>query len=81
MYANTIQFLTHGVGFDKSYWDYNSSQHSYIDFMANQGYITLSYDRLGIGASAYPNPIQGGVQAQMEVEIAHSLVQGLRLGS
>jgi pimeloyl-ACP methyl ester carboxylesterase len=78
--ASAIQFLTHGVGFDKSYWDFYSSDYSYIDFMAQEGYTTFSYDRLGVGASSHPDPIQV-VQAQMEVEVAHTLIQGLRSGA
>jgi pimeloyl-ACP methyl ester carboxylesterase len=78
--ASSVQFLTHGVGFDKTYWDFYSSQYSYIDFMAQKGYTTFSYDRLGIGSSAHPDHIQV-VQSQMEVEIAHSLIKGLRSGA
>jgi pimeloyl-ACP methyl ester carboxylesterase len=78
--ASAVQILTHGVGFDKSYWDFFSGQYSYVDFMAKKGYTTFSYDRLGVGASEHPDPIKV-VQAQTEVEIAHSLIQSLRDGA
>jgi pimeloyl-ACP methyl ester carboxylesterase len=74
---SSIQLLTHGVGFDKSYWDFYSASYSYQDAAAKAGYATLSYDRLGTGSSAHPDPIQV-VQAPMEIEIAHQIIQQLR---
>jgi pimeloyl-ACP methyl ester carboxylesterase len=76
--SKTIQFLTHGVGFDKSYWDV-APGYSYIDAAAAKGYSTFSYDRLGVGLSDHPeaNLI---LQAPLELEIAHSLIQMLRSG-
>jgi pimeloyl-ACP methyl ester carboxylesterase len=43
------------------------------------GYTTFSYDRLGIGSSDHPDPIQA-VQAPLHIAIAHSLIQKLRSG-
>ncbi|KAK9316491.1 catalytic protein [Lipomyces starkeyi] len=76
--SNTIQFLIHGIGFDKSYWDF-AKQYSYIDAATAAGYPTFSYDRLGTGASDHPDPIQV-VQSSLQVEIAHALIQSLRAG-
>ncbi|CZR54593.1 uncharacterized protein PAC_04477 [Phialocephala subalpina] len=78
--ASLIQFLTHGVGFDKSYWDFFSADYSYQNAAALVGYTTLAYDRLGIGASDHPDPIQI-VQTPLEIAIGHSLVQMLRNGA
>ncbi|KAF8857572.1 alpha/beta-hydrolase [Acephala macrosclerotiorum] len=78
--ASIIQFLTHGVGFDKSYWDFFSADYSYQNAAALAGYTTLAYDRLGIGASDHPDPIQV-VQAPLEISIGHSLIQMLRSGA
>ncbi|PVH82273.1 hypothetical protein DL98DRAFT_456751 [Cadophora sp. DSE1049] len=78
--ASTIQFLTHGVGFDKSYWDFFSAAYSYVDAAALAGYTTFSWDRLGVGASEHSDPIQV-IQAPLETAIAHSLIQSLRSGS
>lgn len=73
----TIHLLTHGVGFSKSYWDFYSPSYSCQNAAAKAGYATLSYDRLGIGASDHPDPIQV-VQAPLEIEIAHQLISYLR---
>ncbi|KAK3080770.1 hypothetical protein LTS18_013317, partial [Coniosporium uncinatum] len=74
-----LQFLIHGVGFDRSYWDV-AANYSYVDAAALAGYTTFSYDRLGIGMSATPDPINI-VQSQLEVAIAHELIQLLRAGN
>lgn len=74
-----IQFLIHGIAFDKSYWDFTEG-YSYVDAAAAAGYTTFSYDRLGAGASDHPDPLQI-VQAPLQIEIAHSLIQSLRNGA
>jgi pimeloyl-ACP methyl ester carboxylesterase len=75
---NGVQLLTHGVGFDSSYWDF-AEGYSYIDVAAKYGYASFSYDRLGVGKSEKPDPIKA-IQAPLEVEIAHTLVSLLRSG-
>ncbi|KUJ13838.1 catalytic protein [Mollisia scopiformis] len=72
----TVQFLTHGIGFNQSYWDF-AEGYSFIDVAAKAGYPTFSFDRLGVGASDHPDPIQV-VQARIQVQIIHSLVSLLR---
>ncbi|KAL9637968.1 MAG: hypothetical protein Q9204_001672 [Flavoplaca sp. TL-2023a] len=72
----TIQILTHGVGLEKSYWDI-APGYSYVDSAAIAGYATFAYDRLGVGQSDHPDPIQE-VQAFLEVEILHGLAQLFR---
>jgi len=74
----TVHFLIHGINFDKLYWDIPGS--SYLDAAAAAGYATFSYDRLGVGNSDHPDPIQV-VQSALQVEIAHQLIQSLRSGS
>jgi hypothetical protein len=76
--SSTIQFLTHGIGFNQSYWDF-AEGYSFIDVAAKAGYPTFSHDRLGVGASDHPDPIQV-VQASIQVEIIHQLVSFLRSG-
>lgn len=76
--GSTVQFLTHGIGFNQSYWDF-AEDYSFIDVAAKAGYSTFSHDRLGVGASDQPDPIQI-VQAPIQVEIIHSLVNLLRGG-
>lgn len=76
---STVQFLTHGIGFDKTYWDV-APGYSYIDSAASNGYATFSYDRLAVGLSEHPANASI-VQAPLELAIAHSLVQQLRNGT
>ncbi|KAL8787996.1 MAG: hypothetical protein Q9213_001888 [Squamulea squamosa] len=76
--AQTVEILTHGVGLEKSYWDI-APGYSYADAAAVAGYATFAYDRLGVGQSDHPDPIQE-VQASLEVEILHNLAQLFRTG-
>ncbi|KAM0722519.1 hypothetical protein Q7P37_001960 [Cladosporium fusiforme] len=73
-----VQLLTHGVGFDKSYWDFGW-EYSYVDIAAKYGYATFLYDRLGVGLSDKPDPINV-IQAPLQVEIAKALATSLRDG-
>lgn len=51
-----------------------------MDAAADAGYATFLYDRLSVGQSSHPDPIQV-VQAPLEIEIAASLIKALRNGS
>lgn len=77
--TTTIQLLTHGIGCDRSYWNI-APDYSYVDYVAQQGYTTFFFDRLGTGLSDHPDPIQI-VQLPLQVEILHSIVQLLRTGA
>lgn len=77
--SSTVQFLTHGIGFTGSYWDF-APGYSYVDAAAAAGYSTFFYDRLGTGASSHPDPIQV-VQGPLEVVIANNLIALLRNGT
>jgi len=74
--VHTVQVLTNGAGFDKSYWDI-APGFSYVDAAADAGYATVAYDRLGVGVSDYPDPLQV-VQCPADVEIRHGVVRLLR---
>ena len=74
--VQTLQFLNHGGTLDHTYWDF-APGYSYVDAAAGAGYATFSYDRLGTGLSDHPDPNQV-VQAALQIEIAHVLIQGLR---
>lgn len=76
--GKTVQFLTHGDTLSSSYWDI-APGYSYIDAVTAAGYAAFSYDRIGVGKSDHPDPIQV-VQGPLQVEIAHALVQLLRSG-
>lgn len=83
--ATEVQLLTHGVGFEQSYWDFpnpghsGSGNYSYVDAAALANRTSFTYDRLGIGNSSHPDPIQV-VQGPLEVEILHNIVAMLREG-
>jgi len=72
----TIQFLTHGDTLDSTYWDI-APGYSYVDAATAAGFATFSYDRIGVGKSDHPDPLQV-VQAPLQVEIAHGLVTLIR---
>ena len=74
--VSTVQFLTHGDTLYSGYWDI-APEYSYVDAAAQAGYATFSYDKIGVGQSDHPDPIQV-VQGPLQVEIAHALVQLLR---
>lgn len=77
--------MTHGLGFDKSYWDFRlpsdpeNTQYSYINTALANGYSTLSWDRLGCGQSTVPDPYLV-VQAPIELTVLVTLTGILRQG-
>ncbi|CAI7641347.1 unnamed protein product [Penicillium viridicatum] len=79
--AYTLQILTHGMGFDKSYWDlpYNNYTYSYVDYVLSRGYHTLSYDRLGLGKSSHGDA-KNEIQAFLEIEALAQLTRMVRSG-
>ncbi|KAL9110406.1 MAG: hypothetical protein Q9187_008058 [Circinaria calcarea] len=79
----TVQLLTHGLGFDKTYWDlpYNDFNYSYIDVAVDRyGFCTLSIDRLGVGNSSIADPLNV-LQAPAEVSAIYKLTMMLRNGT
>ncbi|KAF2658539.1 alpha/beta-hydrolase [Lophiostoma macrostomum CBS 122681] len=76
-----VQVLSHGIGFDKSYWDlsYNNYNYSYVEVATDYGYSTLAIDRLGIGASSHGDP-WNEIQAVAEVEALNAVTTKLRRG-
>ncbi|OAA39558.1 catalytic protein [Beauveria brongniartii RCEF 3172] len=72
--SSTLQILTHGVGFDRSYWDYPfaSYNYSYVAHALDAGHSTLAWDRLGIAQSSHGDPVQE-IQLALEVEALHQL--------
>ncbi|KAL4950988.1 Alpha/beta hydrolase family-domain-containing protein [Aspergillus filifer] len=77
-----LQIATHGLGFDKQYWDsrIQPEKYSYVDAALNAGYSILTYDRLGVGSSDKPDAYKT-VQTPVEVEILKELVLLARSGS
>ncbi|MCJ1393095.1 hypothetical protein MMC18_005967 [Xylographa bjoerkii] len=82
----TVQVLTHGIGFDKTYWDlsYDNFNYSYVDAATEAGYCTLNYDRLGLGNSSHIADSQGTLdelQAFLEIQALAALTMMLRNGT
>ncbi|KAL8763629.1 MAG: hypothetical protein Q9184_000629 [Pyrenodesmia sp. 2 TL-2023] len=79
----TVQVLTHGLGFDKTYWDlpFNNFNYSYIDVAVDHyGFCTLSVDRLGEGDSSKADPLSV-LQAPAETSALYELTMMLRNGT
>lgn len=57
--SSVLQILTHGIGFDRSYWDFPTHQHnySYVNYALDRGYSALFWDRVGFGASTIGDPV------------------------
>jgi pimeloyl-ACP methyl ester carboxylesterase len=77
--TTTLQFLAHGGHFGREYWNV-APGYSYVDYAAQQGYTTFFYDRLGVGLSDHPDPLNV-VQTALHAEIANELVKLLRSGA
>ncbi|KAL8868118.1 MAG: hypothetical protein Q9174_005205, partial [Haloplaca sp. 1 TL-2023] len=79
----TVQVLTHGLGFDKTYWDlpFNDFNYSYTDVAVDHyGFCTLSIDRLGEGNSSKADPLNV-LQAPAEMSVLYELTSMLRNGT
>jgi len=80
--SSVLQILTHGIGFDRSYWDlsFNNYNYSYVEEAVDQyGFSTFTWDRLGIGMSSLGDPVQE-IQALLEVDALKELTLLLKDG-
>ncbi|KAM4057703.1 serine aminopeptidase, s33 domain-containing protein [Hirsutella rhossiliensis] len=79
--GHTLQVLTHGLGFDRSYWDfsYNNYNYSYVNQAIRQGYSTLSWDRLGVGQSSHGDPLSE-IQIALETAALKALTERVKDG-
>lgn len=78
--SKTLQILTHGVGFDRSYWDVplNDYNYSYVESAVGEyGFSTLSWDRLGLGMSTHGEPVNE-IQATLEIAALKALTKVAR---
>jgi pimeloyl-ACP methyl ester carboxylesterase len=78
----TLQILTHGIGFDRSYWNvpFDAGNYSYSAVATDKyGYATLAWDRLGIAMSSHGDPVQE-IQASLEIDALRALTEGVRDG-
>lgn len=76
-----LQIATHGLFFDKRYWDVgvNPSEYSYVDAALAAGYSILTYDRLGTGLSDKPDAYTV-VQTPLQLEILRGITEMARSG-
>lgn len=79
--ADELQFLLHGITYDKSYWNgLGSEEYSWVDYATKQGYPTLAIDNLGNGQSDHPDALLV-TQMTIQVEIIHNIITMLRAGT
>ncbi|KAK7419606.1 hypothetical protein QQX98_003197 [Neonectria punicea] len=79
--SSILQIASHGLAFDKRYWDVSSNpeQHNYVDAALGKGYSILTYDRIGTGGSTKPDAYTI-VQSLTEVEVLKELTKLARSG-
>ncbi|KAG6006666.1 hypothetical protein E4U21_006811 [Claviceps maximensis] len=78
---DALQILTHGVGFDRSYWDYpfHSWNYSYVREAVRDGYSTLTWDRLGVGESSHGDAVNE-IQITLEIAALKAITEMARAG-
>ena len=78
---DVLQIATHGLVYDKRYWDseLHPESYSYVEAAVNAGYSILTYDRLGTGLSAKPDAYTV-VQSPLQLEILRKLTVMARNG-
>lgn len=79
--SQDVQVLTHGLGTDKSYWDFGGadSKYNYVRAATTAGYATLHWSRPGTGRSSSGDPysiLQVNIQAAVLMEITRRLRAG-----
>ncbi|KAH7194145.1 Alpha/beta hydrolase family-domain-containing protein [Fusarium oxysporum] len=84
--SHVLQIATHGLGFDKRYWDpeLKPEEYSYVDAALSKGYSILTYDRLGTGKSTKAdgyNEVQLGLQVTILKELTVLVRDGKLLAS
>ena len=74
--------MTHGVGFDRSYWDlpFNNYNYSYVNRALDAGYSTLSWDRLGIAHSSHGTDPVNEIQMFLTVAALKALTDQAKAG-
>ncbi|XDG09422.1 hypothetical protein ABKA04_009037 [Annulohypoxylon sp. FPYF3050] len=77
-----LEILTHGIAFDRSYWDfsYASYNYSYTNAALARNYSVFFYDRLGLGGSSRGDPVNE-IQTNLELAALYALTTKLRNGS
>ncbi|KAH8650942.1 Alpha/Beta hydrolase protein [Tricladium varicosporioides] len=76
----TVLLLSHGLNFDRSYWepDVSPEKYSFVDWAIAKGYSVFFYDRLGVGKSS---PVSGYInQASIQVSVLEEISQAIKSG-
>ncbi|CZR53610.1 uncharacterized protein PAC_03490 [Phialocephala subalpina] len=78
--ASTVLIATHGVGFDRTYWDpsIQPEKYSFVDYAIAKGYSVFYYDRLGVAGSSEISGYQ--TQVSLQVAILSQLITLTRSG-
>ncbi|KAI0137332.1 Alpha/Beta hydrolase protein [Xylariales sp. AK1849] len=78
--GKALQVLTHGVGFDRSYWDFpfNNYNYSYVNAALTDDYSTFAYDRIGTAQSSTPGDPVNEIQSWLQISSLHALTLMLR---
>lgn len=74
-----LQILVHGIGFDRSYWDFTNAT-SYTTPVRAAGYDTLAIDRLGCGTSSHPEG-RNELQTNTHIEALRAITMMASNGS
>ena len=82
--GQAVQILVHGGTYNHTYWNFSCSacqtnDYSYVQYMAQAGYTTFNYDRLGYGLSDHPLPEL--VTIQMGAYVLSQLMTDLKTGA
>jgi len=83
--ANAVQILSHGATYNKLYWTGlglpkdQAEPYDWTRVATDKGYAVLAIDRPGSGNSTHPDSVLE-VQASLEAEVIHKVVQQLRNG-
>lgn len=82
--GSSVQLLVHGSTYDHTYWDFScpacqTNDYSYAQYMAQAGYTTFNYDRLGNGQSDHPLPEL--VTIQGDAYVLSQLIRDLKTGA
>lgn len=71
--------LTHGDGYDESFYTFPEKGYNVVEDLAKRGHISVSYDRLGYGDSDKPNG--NGVCYATEAAVLKQVIDQLRAGT
>ncbi|KAH7319039.1 Alpha/Beta hydrolase protein [Rhexocercosporidium sp. MPI-PUGE-AT-0058] len=78
--TGTVLLLSHGLNFDRNYWDPEVSKedYSFVDWAIARGYSIFYYDRPGVGKSTL---VSGYVnQASIQIAILEELATAVKAG-